>query len=288
MFHDPSRKQAYYQLMGKLSSDAHNATPTYFHHLLRKWDGLGRLRRVYTQNIDRLEEKVGLSFDHTYSSGPHQPSSRARCIPLHGDLSTLRCTTNSHIFPSVDYTQSMMNGEIPECPQCNTDAQDRLAHGKRARGRTSELRPNVILYDEVHPDEESLGKFIEDDLREISRCRNPCILLVVGTSLQIPGTKKLVRDVSSMLKQGNMSTSLSSGQPIQTICVNLDFPTPNQRWVGVFDTWVCGDLQEFASMVLEDMGEDVSTYKHIDINIVNKVAHKTFHKTMIVIFTMSR
>lgn len=39
-----------------------NAQPTLFHHFLKRLDEQGRLQRVYTQNIDALEERAGLTF----------------------------------------------------------------------------------------------------------------------------------------------------------------------------------------------------------------------------------
>ena len=39
-----------------------SAAPTTFHRLLRRLDERGKLLRVYTQNIDALESKAGLTF----------------------------------------------------------------------------------------------------------------------------------------------------------------------------------------------------------------------------------
>ena len=52
----------FYTLMAELKDMADAAQPTLFHHLLKRLDREGRLQRVYTQNIDGLEEKAGLTF----------------------------------------------------------------------------------------------------------------------------------------------------------------------------------------------------------------------------------
>src|SRR4051812_48915401 len=49
-------------MIAQLSDLSQAAQPTAFHHVLRALDDRGRLLRVYTQNIDAIEQKCGLSF----------------------------------------------------------------------------------------------------------------------------------------------------------------------------------------------------------------------------------
>jgi NAD-dependent SIR2 family protein deacetylase len=49
-------------MISELKTLADAAQPTVFHRLLKRLDDEGRLLRVYTQNIDNLEERAGLSF----------------------------------------------------------------------------------------------------------------------------------------------------------------------------------------------------------------------------------
>lgn len=49
-------------MIARLSDLSSSASPTPFHNLLRALDDKGKLLRVYTQNIDALELKAGLSF----------------------------------------------------------------------------------------------------------------------------------------------------------------------------------------------------------------------------------
>ncbi|MCO5590254.1 hypothetical protein L7F22_044223 [Adiantum nelumboides] len=62
LFKSPSTSALFYSMVSELKAMADAATPTSFHHLLKRLDMEGRLMRVYTQNIDGLEEKAGLSF----------------------------------------------------------------------------------------------------------------------------------------------------------------------------------------------------------------------------------
>ena len=52
----------FYSMVAELKRLADEAQPTIFHRLLKRLDEEGRLQRVYTQNIDGLEEKAGLTF----------------------------------------------------------------------------------------------------------------------------------------------------------------------------------------------------------------------------------
>lgn len=52
----------FHAMISELKQLADVAQPTSFHHLLKRLDVEGRLLRVYTQNIDALEERAGLTF----------------------------------------------------------------------------------------------------------------------------------------------------------------------------------------------------------------------------------
>ena len=132
----------FYTMMAELKDMADAAQPTFFHRLLKRLDEEGRLQRVYTQNIDGLEAKAGLSFGfHDEDHEPHEREavgkrkrmpqrSKAfarsqsdsvlmgvsgtqekvkplfpRAIPLHGSLSTLSCALCSYTLPLGTDTQ---------------------------------------------------------------------------------------------------------------------------------------------------------------------------------------
>ena len=52
------------------------------------------------------------------------------------------------------------------------------------------------------------------------------------------------------------STTVLKDPTVQTIFLNLDFPTPAKEWGGVFDVWICGDAQAFAEMVHEELRKE--------------------------------
>ena len=303
-------------MIAQLSELSQAASPTPFHQVLRSLDQRGGLLRVYTQNIDAIELKSGLSFGvPEFEDKRYKPRSRAktspaasaadpavsassarpslsqplpatpsssrhpspavevpRCIPLHGTLQTLHCQTCTYTFPLEDYIESLTSGTPPYCPECTQMEETRQLVGKRARG-VGKLRPSVVLYNETHKDGEDVGEVVRRDLVGGAKGKGRSgadVLLVVGTSLRVPGTKRIVREFSKAVRSratGGAYTdspaptpsprrptrSKEGSQPMRSIYLNLDFPVPTREWEGVFDAWVQGDAQSFAQMLMDEI-----------------------------------
>ncbi|PFH53194.1 hypothetical protein AMATHDRAFT_73702 [Amanita thiersii Skay4041] len=305
------------QMIARLSELSSAAEPTAFHRLLRTLDDNGKLLRVYTQNIDSIERKCGLSFgvpeihdkrprsksktraishnanppilpdtstlgsvssgvDIPTSTLPASSSEIPRCIPLHGTLQLLHCQVCNHSFPLEKYLASFVVGQPPLCPDCISREHARRLMGKRAR-TVGKLRPSVVLYNEAHRDGEGVGEVVRKDLMAVSKGKGRSgadLLLVVGTSLRIPGTKRMVREFSKAIRaRGSLPYSsttvhtLASSSPssrprrgnnesaISTVYLNLDFPVPTRDWDGVFDVWLQGDAQRFAEILQLEFGK---------------------------------
>lgn len=285
-------------MIAGLAELAQTAQPTPFHDMLRALDDKGRLLRVYTQNIDALEQKAGLTFgvpeldikrskprstkgvsdSETAVPGssvneadrlPTPPAETPRCIPLHGTLQFMHCQICLHSFPLEQYIGNLSSGTFPICPDCSQTDETRQAVGKRSRG-VGKLRPSVVLYNEMHKDGEEVGGVVARDLVGSSKGKGRTgadLLIVVGTSLRVPGTKRMVREFSKALHSRNPAATASQGEtstsgvspsaeedhPVKTIYLNLDFPVPTREWEGVFDVWIRGDAQSFARLVQEEM-----------------------------------
>ncbi|KAH7884690.1 DHS-like NAD/FAD-binding domain-containing protein [Phlebopus sp. FC_14] len=321
VFNSEHTTSLFCQMIAQLSELSQAASPTPFHQALRSLDERGGLLRVYTQNIDAIESKCGLSFgvpefedkrckprsrvktcptaspvdtgasacQSSSQASSSQPGSRypspavevPRCIPLHGTLRTLHCQTCTHTFPLEDHIESLTSGTPPYCPECTQMEETRQLVGKRARG-VGKLRPSVVLYNELHRDGEGVGEVVRRDLVGSSKGKGRSgadVLLVVGTSLRVPGTKRIVREFSKAvrsrcssspsLKDNNESAincpltpvpsprrSSDSREGMRSIYLNFDFPVPTREWEGVFDAWVQGDAQSFAQMLMEEITKE--------------------------------
>ncbi|KAJ6468384.1 DHS-like NAD/FAD-binding domain-containing protein [Mycena sanguinolenta] len=314
VFHSENTTSLFFQMIARLSELSNAAEPTPFHNLLRALDDRGRLLRVYSQNIDSLEQKCGLSFGvpqfRERRSKPRTPKSKSktvdvtveiepvlaepvastsrlptpppetpRCIPLHGTLQNVHCQICNHSFALADHITALELGTPPACPECTAMEETRQLVGKRARG-VGRLRPSVVLYNEAHKDGEGVGDVVRRDLLGLSnskgkgRSAGADLLLVVGTSLRVPGTKRMVREFAKAVRVGKDGSGPGSNRPspslatsagtaeeekepsFKTMYLNLDFPVPTREWEGVFDVWLQGDAQLFAEMLQEEIDKE--------------------------------
>ncbi|KAJ7039637.1 DHS-like NAD/FAD-binding domain-containing protein [Mycena alexandri] len=305
VFHSENTTSLFCQMIARLSELSTAAEPTPFHRLLRAMDDRGKLLRVYSQNIDGIEEKAGLSFgvppfqekrpkprtpkaskspnavvigpeplaiENVASTSrlPTPPAETPRCIPLHGTLQTVHCQICNHSFALIDHIVSLELGTPPACPECTAMEETRQLVGKRARG-VGRLRPSVVLYNEAHKDGEGVGEAVRRDLLGVSKGKGRSgadLLLVVGTSLRVQGTKRMVREFAKAVRargkdgagSNRPSPSPATGgteeEPIKTVYLNLDFPVPTREWEGVFDAWLQGDAQVFAGILQAEIDKE--------------------------------
>lgn len=185
----------FYTMMAELKDMADAARPTSFHQLLKRLDEEGRLQRVYTQNIDGLEAKAGLSFGFDPAAPQPSGSKRRRttfarsqsdsvlvqgssqnkplfprAIPLHGSLSTLSCALCSHTLslahdtqPAKHALERMREGQPVWCTQCEAADELRTAAGLRSRG-IGRMKVDVVLYNGENDTAERVGACVERDL----------------------------------------------------------------------------------------------------------------------------
>ncbi|KIY43920.1 DHS-like NAD/FAD-binding domain-containing protein, partial [Fistulina hepatica ATCC 64428] len=287
VFNSEETVMMFCQMIDELTRLSRTAAPTAFHRLLRTLDEQGRLLRVYTQNIDAIEQRTGMTYGVPAESDRKSkarappscdptrqltcPAETPRCIPLHGTLQSMYCPICNHLCPLDDYLP-LFPGGLPDCPDCAAGEEARQREGKRPRV-TGRLRPGIVLYNEEHREGEDVGGVVHKDLVGTSKNRGrdaADLLLVVGTSLKVPGTKRIVREFAKAVgsrrsaSEKPASTSSQCGtsscilpgfcgsrsvdlqKPLKSIYLNLDFPVPSREWRDVFDVWIQDDAQNFA------------------------------------------
>lgn len=234
--------------------DVKRASPT--HRFIRTLRDKGKLVRCYTQNIDGLEAREGLSTDMERGKGNRarftkesmaKPRVLGHAMPgtkldrgcevvqLHGDLEVLRCTLCSKTWPwdQHGFVARLLAGEAPTCQSCMTASNDRQDRGQRAT-KVGTLRPNIVLYGEEHPSAEAVGTITAHDL-----ALSPDLLLVLGTSLHVHGLKVLVREFAK-------SVHARAGGKGNVIFVNLSRPSESV-WKGALDYWVSMDCDKWVA-----------------------------------------
>ena len=152
----------FFRLALELYPGRYDPTPThYFFKLLHE---KGVLRRVFTQNIDTLEQVAGLP--------------ESKCIAAHGNFATSTCRGCGRVY-SQDWMEKKLfeaeGGEdvpVPKCESCD-----------------SVVKPDITFFGEDLP--ERFGRNVKPDTGKAD------LLLVMGTSLQVypvAGIVDMVRD----------------------------------------------------------------------------------------------
>ncbi len=130
-----------------------SAAPNIGHQVLAKWEAVGRVRGVVTQNIDGL----------------HQLAGSRRVLELHGTARQavcLDCGARLAIEPLVE--RFLTEGRVPECPEC----EGRLKHATISFGQAL---PMDVLEEAAH------------------WCEAADLMLAVGSSLVVTPAADLPR-----------------------------------------------------------------------------------------------
>ncbi|CCG83350.1 NAD-dependent deacetylase hst4 [Taphrina deformans PYCC 5710] len=226
LFQSTETTELFYRYMANLRTKTLAATPTATHRLLKTLRERKKLLRAYTQNIDGLEARAGLCL-------APRPLSQNDTIQLHGDIHTLKCFLCAETFDYSDaFLARLEAGEAPDCPTCADKCAMRVALGRRAM-TIGTLRPDIVLYGEQHPAGEQIAQACAADLK-----KKPDCLLIAGTSLKVPGLKRLVKDFAKAVHdQGGL-----------VILVDLTEPAGTE-WMDVIDYHVQGRSDDFVALL---------------------------------------
>ncbi|KAJ7028260.1 DHS-like NAD/FAD-binding domain-containing protein, partial [Mycena alexandri] len=264
------------KLVYRMHEASSRSSPTPFHLLLKDLDATGRLTRVYTQNIDGMEARCGLTsgipeyqedYDaNTRKSGLDGPAKLVlpaeheipRCIPVHGTCHEAWCPLCYEHRPIENFAPKVAEGMLPVCPRCADRDDLRARKGLRHRG-IPYLLPAIVLYNDAHPHGEAIAETVKRDIALVQgNCHTRSILLVAGTSISIPGIQDIIHSFARAIKGDDSHTASPS-----VILINDHEPT-GRGWKATFDLWLKGDLQQFAKLAHEIMtshaGSDMDKY----------------------------
>lgn len=243
VYQDKQSVEMFHTTIRSLYTLCQETCPTTFHQYLNKISMDGRLCRLYTQNIDCLDA----SLSHLETKVP-LARPWPTTVQLHGTLAQTVCTKchklqefKPHLFET---------SEVPECPECIELESVRELAGKRSLG-IGKLRPRIVLYNEGNPDAEAIGSVTEDDLTS-----RPDGLVVAGTTLKIPGVKRIVKEMAQAVHAAHGAV----------IWMNVDDSAVQQiknQFDGTFDIFVKADCQaipQIMSMYAKEQ-EEISAKK---------------------------
>ena len=157
--------------------------------MLRFLDNSGLLHRVYSQNIDGLEAKVGFDIFSTKGS--------QKCILLHGSITNIQCEKCLGLYMLENYLPLLQVGDPIDCPACLDKSRQPAAASKRPM-KPGRLHPKILLFNQPSPTEDKLAHITLDDIKSI---QSNHVLLIAGTSLQIPGVKSILNSLIKAMVQ---------------------------------------------------------------------------------------
>lgn len=258
LFRDEVKISVFATFMEKLYANVKLAQPTKTHKFIAHLKDRNKLLRCYTQNIDGLEENLGLEVSMKNETSKDKLNSKFNStwknfdvVQLHGDLNTLACTRCFHTFPwNRFWARSLRRGELPTCPECERKDLKRLQLGKRQiDNNIGFLRPNIVLYGENHPSGDLISQGLSLD---ILRGR-PDFFIIMGTSLKVDGVKKVVRQMSKQVHERGGIVILINKTSVG-----------DSSWNGVIDYQIWSDCDTWVTY-LEDMIPDFfKTQKQIE------------------------
>jgi NAD-dependent histone deacetylase SIR2 len=229
-YKDEASIASFHEMVRAMSKMTKSAKPTPFHHMLASLADEGRLLRLYTQNVDGIDTAMAplKTVVPLNDKGPWP-----RTVQLHGGLQKMVC---SKCHEMSDLKADLFNGPIPPtCRMCEAADNARTEHaGKRSHG-IGRLRPRMVLYNEYNPDDEAIGRVVAADLRT-----RPDALIVVGTTLKVPGVKRIVKEMCGVVRGRRDGL---------TVWINTDAPplSKDYEW-DLIVTGKCDRVAEHADM----------------------------------------
>lgn len=150
---------------------------------------------MYTQNIDGLEEKAGLTSANPQdfltsgsatipaaaSSSKGKNKFQGDLVHLHGRAALVRCTVCTYTGEwTEEISQAYEAGYSMPCSQCQERLSLRKALGKRLNVAVGSLRPAITLYGEHGMEDLFISEISNADVRSRPDC-----LIIFGTSLKV-------------------------------------------------------------------------------------------------------
>ncbi|KAH6678133.1 DHS-like NAD/FAD-binding domain-containing protein [Halenospora varia] len=246
VYRNDNDTKEFHSMVRKLSHMVKNAEPTPFHHMLATLAEEGRLMRLYTQNIDCIDTSIKpLATQVPLAKKGPWP----RTVQLHGGLQKMVCTKCRDL---KDFDGELFEGsEAPCCKECEDIDLVRTVSGMRSHG-IGRLRPRIVLYNEYNPDEEAIGAVNAYDIKN-----RPDAVIVVGTSLKIPGIRRVVKEMCAVTRDRRGGF---------TAWINLDSEPSGVDLANCWDLVVkgeCDDVARYVGLPHWD-DKDCGEYKMVD------------------------
>lgn len=164
--------------------------PSKAHRFIKLLQDKGKLLRNYSQNIDTLEQQVGINPENL--------------ILCHGSFATFSCPAG-HKFDGAEIKPKLDSKHIPQCEICNDPTGAMF------------LKPDIVFFGEALP--ETFRTFIKQDVKEAD------LLIVMGSSLRVQPVALVPRTSKQIPRAQERRTKFDSPKK-GFVSQRLQFPFP--------------------------------------------------------------
>ena len=202
-----------------------NYKPSIAHYLSILFKEKNMLLRYYTQNIDSLDIKAGISYPFL--------------IECHGNFRTSTCINCKNKVLTEKIKNKILNNEIPYCEKCN-----------------KLIIPDVVMNDDDLPD--IFFERLEKDFKECD------LLIVMGTSLKVEPFPGMIEDpplnIPRVLINNEMVVTYEeqliekNGKLIETGKDRLSQKFKFGHFFNRRDIYLGGDLNENIKELIKQLG----------------------------------
>lgn len=165
----------FYRFAHLICTDLSRIHPSLTHHFLAALHASGKLLRVYTQNVDGLERRVGLPY--------------ASVVQCHGTMETVRCMRCRVGFPSSIIAPAVRERRVARCPRAECE-----------KSRNGVLKPDIVFFKELLP-----NSYIHAFYADIAAAD---LVIVIGSSLKVAP----VADVCKLARAAGVPSILINRQ----------------------------------------------------------------------------
>lgn len=149
--------------------------PSDSHRFLALLQQKGMLLRVYTQNIDGLEQVAGVSPN--------------KMVYAHGSLQWATCCTCKHKVSASEIEESILEGVVPRCkqPAAKVDTPPPPSRPESSRRKRPRREPKKYCNGVLKPGVTFFGESLHGNVkRSLEADRDKAdALIVIGTSLSV-------------------------------------------------------------------------------------------------------
>ncbi|EMR67202.1 putative hst3 protein [Eutypa lata UCREL1] len=215
--------------------------PTTTHHFIAQLRDVGKLARVYTQNIDEIEKKIGLSTDLRNGAGNKRRKSAKQQLLIESEkdgkenLDQPKLEDDSIINGKVDGNQPASQAS-EDAERAKPRSPDKGVECVFLHGSLHSLRCfvcDIVLYGEEHPQSDLISPIVQYDLSA-----GPDLLLVLGTSLRVHGLKVMVKEFAKASDADSTARDSSTTTDVTTIAITIT-ASPTSTSTSVCSTSVC-------------------------------------------------